>query len=162
ILCLLPDSLLRLLLWLATHTLYRLDVVGRENVPVRGGALLTPNHVSMADAAFLLASIDRPIRFLMFRGSYEHPLVKPFAKILGAFSTRCASRLDSHCRPPQRPRKYAALCRTSEQRLSSGAKSACTRCQKRLPTPRAGIPCGLPWPTGSGRNSTTFRRWLPL
>src|SRR5207244_6757266 len=61
----------------------RRAVVGRENVAVRGGALLTPNHVSMADAAFLLASIDRPIRFLMFRGSYEHPLVKPFAKILG-------------------------------------------------------------------------------
>src|SRR5215470_10759635 len=83
VLWLLPDSLLRLLLWIATHTLYRLDVVGRENVPARGGALLTPNHVSMADAAFLIASIDRPIRFLMFRGSYEHPLVKPFAKILG-------------------------------------------------------------------------------
>ena len=83
VLWLLPDSLLRLLLWTATHTLYRLDVVGRENVPARGGALLTPNHVSMADAAFLIASIDRPIRFLMFRGSYEHPLVKPFAKILG-------------------------------------------------------------------------------
>ncbi|HKW65602.1 MAG TPA: acyl-[ACP]--phospholipid O-acyltransferase [Candidatus Acidoferrum sp.] len=83
LLWLLPDSLLRLLLWIATHTLYRLDVVGRENVPARGGALLTPNHVSMADAAFLIASIDRPVRFLMFRGSYEHPLVKPFAKILG-------------------------------------------------------------------------------
>jgi acyl-[acyl-carrier-protein]-phospholipid O-acyltransferase/long-chain-fatty-acid--[acyl-carrier-protein] ligase len=80
---LLPDSLLRLLLWFATHTLYRLDVVGRENVPARGGALLTPNHVSMADAVFLIASIDRPIRFLMFKGSYEHPLVKPFAKIMG-------------------------------------------------------------------------------
>ncbi|HYL84442.1 MAG TPA: acyl-[ACP]--phospholipid O-acyltransferase [Candidatus Angelobacter sp.] len=80
---LLPDSLLRLLLWIATHTLYRLDVVGRENVPVRGGALLTPNHVSMADAVLLIGSIDRPIRFLMFRGSYEHPLVKPFAKIMG-------------------------------------------------------------------------------
>jgi len=58
-------------------------VVGRENVPARGGALLTPNHVSMADAVLLIASIDRPIRFLMFRGSYEHPLVKPFAKIMG-------------------------------------------------------------------------------
>jgi acyl-[acyl-carrier-protein]-phospholipid O-acyltransferase/long-chain-fatty-acid--[acyl-carrier-protein] ligase len=80
---LLPDSLLRLMLWIATHTLYRLDVAGRENVPVRGGALLTPNHVSMADAVLLIASIDRPIRFLMFRGSYEHPLVKPFAKIMG-------------------------------------------------------------------------------
>src|SRR6202171_2249884 len=84
VLWLLPDSLLRLLLWIATNTLYRLDVVGRENVPARGGALLTPNHVSMADAVLLLiASIDRPIRFIMFKGSYEHPLVKPFAKIMG-------------------------------------------------------------------------------
>jgi acyl-[acyl-carrier-protein]-phospholipid O-acyltransferase/long-chain-fatty-acid--[acyl-carrier-protein] ligase len=80
---LLPDSLLRLFLWIATNTLYRLDVEGRENVPARGGALLTPNHVSMADAVFLIASIDRPIRFIMFKGSYEHPLVKPFAKIMG-------------------------------------------------------------------------------
>jgi len=42
---------------------------GRENVPARAGALLTPNHVSMADAVLLIASIDRPIRFLMFKGS---------------------------------------------------------------------------------------------
>ncbi len=83
ILYLLPDSLLRLLLWMLTHTLYRLDVAGRGGVPARGGALLVPNHVSMADAVFLIASLDRPIRFLMFKGSYEHPLVKPFAKILG-------------------------------------------------------------------------------
>ncbi len=80
---LLPDSLLRLMLWIATHTLYRLDVAGQENVPARGGALLTPNHVSMADAVLLIASIDRPIRFIMFKGSYDHPLVKPFAKIMG-------------------------------------------------------------------------------
>src|SRR5882724_9077974 len=80
---LLPDSLLRLMLWIATHTLYRLDVEGRENVPARGGALLTPNHVSMADAVLLIASIDRPIRFIMFKGSYDHPLVRPFAKIMG-------------------------------------------------------------------------------
>src|SRR5438874_2749596 len=83
VLSLLPDSLLRLLLWISTNTLYRLDVQGRENVPTRGGALLTPNHVSMADAVLLIASIGRPIRFIMFRGSYEHPLVKPFAKIMG-------------------------------------------------------------------------------
>src|SRR6266446_29802 len=36
----------------------------------------------LADAAFLIASLDRPVRFLMFKGSYEHPLVKPFAKML--------------------------------------------------------------------------------
>jgi acyl-[acyl-carrier-protein]-phospholipid O-acyltransferase/long-chain-fatty-acid--[acyl-carrier-protein] ligase len=83
VLWLLPDSLLRLLLWMLTHTLYRLDVAGRERVPARGGALLVPNHVSMADAVLLLAALDRPVRFLMFKGSYDHPLVKPFAKILG-------------------------------------------------------------------------------
>jgi acyl-[acyl-carrier-protein]-phospholipid O-acyltransferase/long-chain-fatty-acid--[acyl-carrier-protein] ligase len=83
VLWLLPDSLLRLLLWMLTHTLYRLDVAARERVPARGGALLVPNHVSMADAVLLLAALDRPVRFLMFKGSYDHPLVKPFAKILG-------------------------------------------------------------------------------
>src|ERR1700694_4067484 len=82
VLRLLPDSLLRLFLWIATNTLSRLDVEGRETVPARGGALLTPNHVSMADAVLLIASLDRPIRFLMFKGSYEHPLVKPFEKML--------------------------------------------------------------------------------
>jgi len=30
----------------------------------------------------LVCSTDRPIRFLMFKGVYDHPLIKPFAKIL--------------------------------------------------------------------------------
>lgn len=83
LLFLLPDSLLRLLLWIATHTIYRIDLKGQENIPSRGGALLVPNHASMVDAVLLIATTDRAIRFLMFRGSYEHWLVKPFAKIMG-------------------------------------------------------------------------------
>ena len=82
VLWLLPDSLLRLLLWIAAHTLYRLDLKGQENIPARGGALLTPNHASWVDAILLIAATDRPIRFLMFKGVYDHPLIKPFAKML--------------------------------------------------------------------------------
>jgi len=82
VLWLLPDSLLRLLLWIAAHTLYRLDLRGNENIPARGGALLTPNHSSLIDAILLIAATDRPIRFLMFKGVYDHPLIKPFAKVL--------------------------------------------------------------------------------
>lgn len=82
VLWLLPDSLLRLLLWIAAHTLYRLDLKGQENIPARGGALLTPNHTSWIDAILLIAATDRPIRFLMFKGVYDHPLIKPFAKVL--------------------------------------------------------------------------------
>jgi len=82
VLWLLPDSLLRLLLWISAHTLYRLDLKGQENIPARGGALLTPNHSSWIDAILLISATDRPIRFLMFKGVYDHPLIKPFAKIL--------------------------------------------------------------------------------
>jgi len=82
VLWLLPDSLLRLLLWIAAHTLYRLDLKGNENIPARGAALLTPNHASWVDAILLMAATDRPIRFLMFKGVYDHPLIKPFAKVL--------------------------------------------------------------------------------
>ncbi|HVM75641.1 MAG TPA: acyl-[ACP]--phospholipid O-acyltransferase [Candidatus Saccharimonadales bacterium] len=82
VLWLLPDSLLRLLLWIAAHTLYRLDLKGNENIPARGGALLTPNHASWVDAVLLIAATERPIRFLMFRGVYEYWLIHPFAKLL--------------------------------------------------------------------------------
>jgi acyl-[acyl-carrier-protein]-phospholipid O-acyltransferase/long-chain-fatty-acid--[acyl-carrier-protein] ligase len=74
--------MMRLLLWLAAHTVYRINITGADNVPAKGGALLVPNHVSMADAALLIAATDRPVRFLMFKDRYEHPLIKPFAKIL--------------------------------------------------------------------------------
>jgi len=82
LLWLLPDAFLRLVLWLLTHTLYRIKVEGQDNFPAKGGALLAPNHVSMVDAMLLIAATDRPIRFLMFKGAYEHWLVKPFAKMI--------------------------------------------------------------------------------
>lgn len=81
---LLPDALLRLILILLTHTFYRLHVIGRRNVPEEGGALLVPNHVSFADGLFLLASIDRPIRFIVDAEYYRHPVLKPFMKGLRA------------------------------------------------------------------------------
>ena len=79
---LLPDSLVRLVLWILTHSLYRVRVEGRENIPEKGGALFVANHLSLVDAQLVQASTDRPIRFLMFKGVYEQPLIKPFARIM--------------------------------------------------------------------------------
>ena len=78
---LLPDSLLRLLLWMLTHSIYRIKVVGRDNIRERGGALFVCNHVSFVDALLVQAATDRPLRCIMFKDIYEHPIVKPFAKI---------------------------------------------------------------------------------
>ena len=81
---LLPDSLVRFVLWAATHSLYRIRVEGRENIPETGGALFVSNHMSFIDALLLIASTDRPIRFLIFKGMYDLPWVKPFAKLVRA------------------------------------------------------------------------------
>ena len=78
---LLPDSLLRLILWFATATVYRIHVRGREHLPVRGGALLVCNHMSWVDALLLTAASERPIRFLMQKEIYENPIVYPFARL---------------------------------------------------------------------------------
>jgi acyl-[acyl-carrier-protein]-phospholipid O-acyltransferase/long-chain-fatty-acid--[acyl-carrier-protein] ligase len=80
---LLPDSLLRFVLWILTRTVYRIRVLGRDNIPAKGGALFVCNHVSFVDAVLMLASTDRQVRFMMFKAHYELPYIKPFAKILG-------------------------------------------------------------------------------
>ncbi|MCA8963849.1 MAG: MFS transporter [Planctomycetes bacterium] len=81
---LLPDALLRLVILLLTNTLYRVRIVGAQHVPEKGGALLVPNHVSFVDALFLLAAVDRPIRFVIETYWYERPYLKPFLRALGA------------------------------------------------------------------------------
>ena len=82
LLWLLPDALMRFLIWMLTHTFYRVHVQGRENIPAKGGVLFVSNHLSMADAFFLIASNDRQIRFLIYRGQYEKWWVKPIARML--------------------------------------------------------------------------------
>ena len=84
VLMILPEWFARLLLFFATHTIYRLRVIGRDNLPERTGALLVCNHMSFVDVALLIASTDRPIRFLMYQGIYDNKVVKPFAKMMKA------------------------------------------------------------------------------
>ena len=68
----LPALLIRFSLWLLTHTLYRIRVVGQEHVPVRGPALLVCNHMSFIDGLLIGGCVQRFIRFLIYRPIYEH------------------------------------------------------------------------------------------
>lgn len=78
----LPQSFVRLVLYLLTNLVYKLRVIGRENVPASGPALLVPNHVSLIDPFLVAGSISRSVRFIMFRSMYEKPLINPFAKFM--------------------------------------------------------------------------------
>jgi acyl-[acyl-carrier-protein]-phospholipid O-acyltransferase/long-chain-fatty-acid--[acyl-carrier-protein] ligase len=110
VLVLLPDALLRLLFWMLTRTIYRLRVVGRDNIPERGGALFVCNHLSFVDALLLNAATDRPIRFIMFKGIYDHPLIKPVARIMRAIPI--SSQL--------RPREMIKSLREASEAIKSG------------------------------------------
>jgi len=80
---LLPDAFLRLVLVIVTNSLYRLRIVGHQNVPTHGGALLVPNHVSFVDGFLLITSLDRPVRFVVDAQYANQPLFKPFMNMLG-------------------------------------------------------------------------------
>jgi acyl-[acyl-carrier-protein]-phospholipid O-acyltransferase / long-chain-fatty-acid--[acyl-carrier-protein] ligase len=75
----LPRWFVRLFLWTLIHTVYRVKIIGLENLHQQGGALLVANHTSFVDVLLLLASIRRPVRFVMFKDIYEQPVVKHFA-----------------------------------------------------------------------------------
>lgn len=89
---LVPDSLLRLFVWIFTHTVYRLRIEGRDNIPEKGGALFVCNHVSFVDALLIIGSTDRMIRAIMYKGIYDTWYVKPFAKAMGAIPISSQSR----------------------------------------------------------------------
>ncbi|MBM4016070.1 MAG: AMP-binding protein, partial [Planctomycetes bacterium] len=79
-----PQALVRLVLFLLTHTVYRLRVHGRAHVPESGGALLVPNHVSFIDGLLVIASLDRPVRFLVDASFFERPLLGRALQWFGA------------------------------------------------------------------------------
>ena len=82
----LPNWGLRALLWFLHKIVYRVKVLGRENIPRKGGALLVSNHMSFVDVVLISAAAHRPIRFLIFSDVYNIPVIKPFALLMRAIS----------------------------------------------------------------------------
>src|SRR5260370_11460386 len=66
-----PDIIVRLLLWLPAHLLYKIRVFGRENIPARGPALFVCNHVSFIDAFLVFLAQKRLVRFVIW-APYAH------------------------------------------------------------------------------------------
>ena len=92
VLRLLPDYFARFSLWLLTHTIYRIRIVGQEHVPFRGPALLVCNHVSYADALLVGASVQRFIRFLMYAPHYEIRSINWLLRLMKAIPVSARSR----------------------------------------------------------------------
>jgi len=73
---LVPEFLMRFLVWILVHSIYRLQKTGLERVPDVGPALIVANHVSFVDALVIAAAVRRPVRFVMDHRIFAIPLLK--------------------------------------------------------------------------------------
>jgi 1-acyl-sn-glycerol-3-phosphate acyltransferase len=72
---LVPEFLMRFLVWLLIHSVYRLEKSGLEHIPEEGPAVLVCNHVSFVDALIIAAACRRPIRFVMDHHIFRIPVL---------------------------------------------------------------------------------------
>jgi acyl-[acyl-carrier-protein]-phospholipid O-acyltransferase/long-chain-fatty-acid--[acyl-carrier-protein] ligase len=80
----LPDYVVRFIVWLVTNTLYRIQVVGAENLPLRGRALMVSNHVSFVDALLIGACLPDFVRFMLHRDYYDLKALNWFFRLMRA------------------------------------------------------------------------------
>ena len=72
---LVPEFLMRFLIWLLVHTVYRLEKSGLEHIPQSGPAILVCNHVSYVDPLVIAAGCPRPPRFVMDHQIFKIPVL---------------------------------------------------------------------------------------
>jgi hypothetical protein len=72
---LVPEFLMRFLVWMLIHTIYRVRVTGMDNIPDEGPVIVASNHVSFADPLILGGMIRRPVRFVMYYKIYKIPVL---------------------------------------------------------------------------------------
>ena len=75
---LVPEFLMRFMVWMLIHSIYRLRKTGLARIPEEGAALVVCNHVSFVDALVVSAGIRRPIRWVSYHRIYNLPLIKFF------------------------------------------------------------------------------------
>ena len=72
---LVPEFLMRFLVWLLIHSVYHIKAKDLEKIPDDGAAVLVCNHVSYVDALIIAGCIRRPVRFVMYYKIYEMPVL---------------------------------------------------------------------------------------
>jgi 1-acyl-sn-glycerol-3-phosphate acyltransferase len=66
------------------RTFFNLRIIGLENVPRHGPGLICGNHCSYLDPMLAAFAVPRKVYCLSRKESYQHPLLGPFIRHLGA------------------------------------------------------------------------------
>jgi 1-acyl-sn-glycerol-3-phosphate acyltransferase len=81
---LVPEFLMRFMVWMLIHSVYRLEKRGLERIPEEGAAVVVCNHVSLVDALVISAACRRPIRWVMHYKIFNIPVLNFFFRTVRA------------------------------------------------------------------------------
>jgi 1-acyl-sn-glycerol-3-phosphate acyltransferase len=81
---LVPEFLMRFIVWILVNTVYRLRTTGLENIPEEGPVVVICNHVSYMDALVVIGCCRRPIRFVMDYQIFKIPVLSFVFRTAGA------------------------------------------------------------------------------
>jgi len=70
-----PEFSMRFLIWIITHSMYRVRHTDLDKIPRDGPCVLVCNHVSYMDALIIAGACRRPVRFVMFKPIYDLPVL---------------------------------------------------------------------------------------
>ncbi|MBD1371643.1 1-acyl-sn-glycerol-3-phosphate acyltransferase [Hazenella sp. IB182357] len=70
---------------LTCRIIYRVHVIGLENVPKNGPVLICPNHISNFDPPVLASTLDRQIHFMAKAELFKVPLFGKLITQLGSY-----------------------------------------------------------------------------
>jgi len=66
----------------------RLKILGRENVPSKGGLIVAPNHVSFLDPPVTGMGVNRLVRFIAKQELFDAPVFGKWMYAIGSFPVR--------------------------------------------------------------------------
>ncbi len=92
ILSVVPEFTIRFVVWLLTHTVYKIRIEGAEHVPNKGPALIICNHISFVDPLLVGGCVQRFIRFIVYRPYWEHPALNWLMRMMHAIPASASRR----------------------------------------------------------------------
>ncbi|MBL8253939.1 MAG: 1-acyl-sn-glycerol-3-phosphate acyltransferase, partial [Candidatus Competibacter sp.] len=81
---LVPEFLMRFIVWILVNLVYRLKAKGLDNIPDTGPAVVVCNHISYMDALVVIGCCRRPVRFVMDHQIFKVPVLNFVFRTAGA------------------------------------------------------------------------------
>lgn len=81
-------NLVRVLFWFIFSVIFRWRIVGIENIPAAGGAIVAANHISNWDPPVIGTAVNRPMHFMAKEELFRNAILRNIISKLGAFPVK--------------------------------------------------------------------------